>query len=204
MKRKKFICLKAICLLVTMGFVLACCNKTHKYREVIQDTPNITPNKFNTIEGVILHHTASRTAQHAISKLRASGSNVSSHVVIDTDGTRYVLASPDKVTWHAGRSRMNGRENCNDFTIGIEFQGNTSEKYPNPGDSLTLDQINSGIEYLLPIIKRYNIPIENIVTHEQVRTAYLNAHPNDTITKTKEDISPREYARFMKALKAAM
>jgi len=204
MKRNKFICLTAIYMLVMMGFASANCHKTRKYQEVIQNTPNITKGKVNTVEGIILHHTASSTVQRAISKLRASDSNVSSHVVIDTDGTRYVLASPDKVTWHAGKSRMNGRENCNDFTIGIEFQGNTSEIPPSPGDSLTQDQINSGIEYLLPIIKQYNIPLENIVTHEQVRTAYLNAHPNDTITPTKEDLSPREYARFMKALKAAM
>ena len=204
MKRRKFICLTAICMLVTLGLALASCHKAHKYREVIQNTPNIALDKINTVEGVILHHTASRNARNAVGRLRASGSNVSSHVVIDTDGTRYVLASPDKVTWHAGKSLMNGRENCNDFTIGIEFQGNTSERYPNPGDSLTPDQISSGIEYLLPIIKQYNIPLENIVTHEQVRAAYLNANPNDSITKTKEDISPREYARFMKALKAAM
>ena len=42
---------------------------------------------------------------------------VSTHVVIDTDGTRYVMADPDVVTFHAGLSMLFGREHCNYCTI---------------------------------------------------------------------------------------
>ena len=95
------------------------------------------------------------------------------------------------------RSVLNGREGCNFFTIGIEFQGNTLEA------PLTQHQIDSAIEYLLPLIKEYDIPLENIVTHEMVRKAYKKAHPNIR-AYDKPDITQKEYRRFMSALREAI
>ena len=122
---------------------------------------------------------------------------VGTHVVIDTDGTRYIMASPETVTYHAGLSVLDGKEGCNYFTLGIEFQGNTLE------DPLTEDQINSAIEYLLPLIKKYKIPNRNIVTHEMVRMAYKKKYPMKRCSG-KVDITQKEYKRFMKFLKAAI
>jgi N-acetyl-anhydromuramyl-L-alanine amidase AmpD len=100
------------------------------------------------------------------------------------------------VTFHAGLSILNGRERCNEFTIGIEFQGNTVEK------PLTDDQIQSAIDYLLPIIDQYQIPLDSIVTHEMVRANYMRQYPEKKC-KDKCDITPPEYERVMKALRAA-
>ncbi len=48
---------------------------------------------------------------------------VSAHVLIDRDGgvTQYVPFH--QRAWHAGQSSFCGRENCNDFSIGIELEG---------------------------------------------------------------------------------
>lgn len=48
---------------------------------------------------------------------------VSAHVLIDRGGavTQYVPFS--KRAWHAGASAFQGRERCNDFSIGIELEG---------------------------------------------------------------------------------
>jgi len=48
---------------------------------------------------------------------------VSSHLMIDRRGriTQYVPFSSR--AWHAGRSVFNGREECNDYSIGIELEG---------------------------------------------------------------------------------
>jgi AmpD protein len=54
---------------------------------------------------------------------------VSSHLVIARDGevTQYVKFS-DRA-WHAGRSRYQGRDACNDFSVGIELEGTDTEPY---------------------------------------------------------------------------
>ena len=169
---------------------------TH-YRVVQYPTPNFDENKVNEVRGVVLHHTAEPTVQRSLDILTSVERGVGTHVVIDTDGTRYILCDPELVTFHAGKSVLNGRDSCNNFTIGIEFQGNTLER------PLTDDQIKSGIEYLLPIIAKYHIPVENIVTHEMVRQAYKRRYPNRKCYN-KVDITQKEYRRFMAELRKAM
>ena len=167
------------------------------YKEIDYPTPNIDPDSVNKVEGVILHHTAEPTVERSLEVLTSLQKKVGTHVVIDKDGTRYIMCSPETVTYHAGRSILNGKEGCNYFTIGIEFQGNTLEA------PLTQDQINSAIEYLKPIIAKYHIPISNIVTHEMVRQAYKRKYPEKRCYG-KVDITQKEYARFMKALKTEL
>ncbi|NKB37836.1 MAG: 1,6-anhydro-N-acetylmuramyl-L-alanine amidase AmpD [Gammaproteobacteria bacterium] len=54
---------------------------------------------------------------------------VSSHLLIDRKGLLTQYVPFDKRAWHAGKSIYEGRENCNDFAIGIEFEGCDDEKY---------------------------------------------------------------------------
>lgn len=185
-----------------MTLTAAACKKApiimekKQYTEISHPTPNIEPDSVNEMLGVILHHTALPSVEEALKELtRPKG--VSSHVVIDTDGTRYILAPPSAITYHAGLSILNGRERCNTFCIGVEFQGNTAQT------PLTEEQIESGVEYLLPIITEHHIPLDNIVTHKMVRDNFIHHHPEKRC-KNKVDISSSEYSRFMDALKAAL
>lgn len=166
------------------------------YREVTHPSPNYDRNRTNEVQGVILHHTAEPTVERSLEVLTSKEKGVSTHVVIDTDGTRYIMLNPCVVAYHAGLSRLNGREGCNGWTLGIEFQGNTLE---NP---LTQDQIDSAIEWLLPLIEEYKIPVKNIVTHEMIRTAYKKAHPEKR-AYDKPDITQTEYVRFMEQFNEA-
>ena len=192
--------LKKIFLLL-FGLTLVCTAQSQtngkKYKDISRPTPNYSKDKVNPVQGVILHHTAEPTAERSLEILTGTERRVGAHLVVDTDGTRYILCKPTVVTWHAGSSILHGKESCNNFTIGIEFQGNTLET------PLTEDQIDSAIEYLLPLIKKYNIPIKNIVTHEMVRNAYKKKYPNKRVSG-KVDITPTEYHRFMKKLNAAL
>ena len=121
--------------------------------------------------------------------------NIAADTINELQGIvlRYILCPPTAVTFHAGLSCLHGRESCNYFTVGVEFQGNTLRA------PLTEEQVESGIEYLLPIIRQYHIPLSNIVTHEMVRTAYKERHP-EVRCYGKVDITPVEYHRFMAAL----
>jgi N-acetyl-anhydromuramoyl-L-alanine amidase len=54
---------------------------------------------------------------------------VSSHVVIERDGavTQYVRFT--ERAWHAGKSNYQGREACNDFSVGVELEGTDTLPY---------------------------------------------------------------------------
>ena len=51
------------------------------------------------------------------------GLEVSSHLYIRRDGEMIQYVPFNKRAWHAGRSKYQQRENCNDFSIGIELEG---------------------------------------------------------------------------------
>ncbi len=48
---------------------------------------------------------------------------VSAHLLIRRDGQLVQYVPFTKRAWHAGKSSWQGRERCNDFTIGIEMEG---------------------------------------------------------------------------------
>ena len=48
---------------------------------------------------------------------------VSSHLLIDRQGEVTQFVPFDQRAWHAGQSSYQGRDNCNDFSIGIELEG---------------------------------------------------------------------------------
>ena len=51
------------------------------------------------------------------------GLQVSSHFYIQRQGELWQFVSCDDRAWHAGVSHYRGRDNCNDDSIGIEFEG---------------------------------------------------------------------------------
>jgi len=54
---------------------------------------------------------------------------VSSHVLIRRDGSVIQYVPFHRRAWHAGASNWDGRERCNDFTIGIELEGSDDQYF---------------------------------------------------------------------------
>lgn len=52
-----------------------------------------------------------------------AGQPVSAHLLIRRDGRLIQYVSCEDRAWHAGVSCFDGRERCNDFSIGIELEG---------------------------------------------------------------------------------
>jgi N-acetyl-anhydromuramoyl-L-alanine amidase len=48
---------------------------------------------------------------------------VSSHLLIRRDGSVLQYVPFDRKAWHAGRSSFQGRDECNEYSIGIELEG---------------------------------------------------------------------------------
>ena len=54
---------------------------------------------------------------------------VSSHLLIARDGVVTQYVPFDQRAWHAGVSNWQGRERCNDFSIGIELEGTDDQSF---------------------------------------------------------------------------
>jgi AmpD protein len=52
-----------------------------------------------------------------------AGLQVSAHFYVRRDGRVVQFVGCDQRAWHAGRSDWCGRDNCNDFSVGIELEG---------------------------------------------------------------------------------
>ena len=172
---------------------------SYKYPEVmVEGMPNIRTTKSqsfiqgsplkNEVKKVVLHHTGStdekNNNKYVYNHFMNPSSETSAHIVIEEDGQRTIYASPDQVTFHAGKSSWDGRSNVNDFGIGVEFQGDTNVK------PLTSAQIKSFVEYFDQLARKYNVSTEDIITHAMVAPG------------RKPDITDSEYRRILKYLKS--
>ena len=87
------------------------------------------------------------------------GLEVSSHFVIRRDGRLLQFASCDQRAWHAGTSSWRGRDNCNDYSIGIELEGLEGERFETP-------QYDALAALLRDVAAAY--PIRWVAGHEHV------------------------------------
>ncbi|MBY6192124.1 1,6-anhydro-N-acetylmuramyl-L-alanine amidase AmpD [Microbulbifer agarilyticus] len=87
---------------------------------------------------------------------------VSAHLLIDRNGrvTQYVPFTAR--AWHAGQSTFCGRDNCNDFSIGIELEGLDT-------DTFTAEQYTALAEVTAAIVEEYpGIDRSRITGHSDI------------------------------------
>ena len=71
--------------------------------------------------------TLDTTAHAGLSDLQ--GVCVSAHFVIDRAGNITQFVACENRAWHAGQSTWLGRDNCNDYAIGIEMIGDENHPF---------------------------------------------------------------------------
>lgn len=84
---------------------------------------------------------------------------VSAHFYLRRDGRVIQFVGADKRAWHAGRSCWQGRENCNDWSIGIELEGCDTQAF-------TTAQYAALCELLAALPLRY--PISALAGHSDI------------------------------------
>ena len=91
-----------------------------------------------------------------------AGLRVSSHVFIKRSGEVIQFVPFNMRAWHAGVSKHKNRENCNDFSIGIELEGTSS--------SVFTDEQYSKLKEIIKLMKTYypKIVEGNIIGHNEV------------------------------------
>ena len=88
-----------------------------------------------------------------------SGLQVSAHFLLRRDGQALQFVSCDQRAWHAGASHWRGRDNCNDWSIGIELEGLE-------GEAFEPAQYSELAALLRAIARRY--PVQALAGHEHV------------------------------------
>jgi N-acetyl-anhydromuramyl-L-alanine amidase AmpD len=151
--------------------------KARKYPEKILNTPNVSKGRRIKPQAIVLHHTAGSYAG-SVAWCMDPASRVSYHAIVAQDGRRTVLADPDERTWHAGVSSWRGKRDVNSWAIGAAFEGDTNKR------ELGEAEMASMAEYLLPLIKKYGLTLNNVTDHRTVSPG------------RKDDLAASELARF--------
>lgn len=87
------------------------------------------------------------------------GLQVSSHFYVRRDGALWQFVSCDDRAWHAGVSHYCGRDNCNDFSIGVELEGLEGETFED-AQYETLASLGAALAQ--------HYPIRRIAGHEHI------------------------------------
>ncbi len=109
-------------------------------------SPNFNARPANEVSLLVIHNISLPPAQFATGKVQEFFQNcldvtehpyfagiadlrVSAHFLIERDGKVTQFVSCLDRAWHAGVSSFEGREGCNDFSLGIELEGTDDQPF---------------------------------------------------------------------------
>lgn len=114
---------------------------------------------------LVLHYTGMQSGRAALERLCDPAATVSSHYLVEEDGTVFRLVPEERRARHAGVSHWRGRKALNATSIGIEIV--------NPGHEwgyrdFPALQMGAVAELCLGLLARHPIPPRNVVAHSDV------------------------------------
>lgn len=140
----------------------------------VPDVPAIvempSPNQGPRAGGVtpsilLLHYTGMPTAAAALERLCDPEAKVSSHYVVDEDGTVYHLVEEDRRAHHAGVSFWAGTTDINSASVGIEIVNPGHEHGYRPFPEA---QIAAVVAVGLAVAERWTILPQRVLAHSDV------------------------------------
>ncbi|MEK6734012.1 MAG: N-acetylmuramoyl-L-alanine amidase [Pseudomonadota bacterium] len=125
-------------------------------------SPNYGNRPENTIiDTIVIHYTEMLDDISAINRLCDVEAEVSSHYLVSKKGEIFCLVPDHLRAWHAGPSCWRGKENVNNYSIGIELDNNGREPF-----SAAL--MNSLIKLCHELMEEHPIDKFNIVGHSDI------------------------------------
>ena len=107
---------------------------------------------------LIVLHTTEAPARSSLNKLSDRGE---AHFCVTEDGGVFAIVDRDRLAFHAGRSMWNGKEDVDNFSIGIECVGYHDKPMP-------MAQIVAIRELVKDLQRMYRIPDHCVVCHSHV------------------------------------
>jgi len=124
-------------------------------------SPNFSSRQKRKIDMIVIHYTGSLRINGTVSWFQNPKSKVSAHYIIGRDGRTIQTVKDEKKAWHAGVSYWENEFFMNANSIGIELVGTESSDF-------TEYQYNSLFILCSYLIKKWNIPLNRIVGHEDI------------------------------------
>ena len=142
-------------LILVMAFVPSAwaVNASMRYR-----SPRNPERRVRASTELIVLHTTEAPARSSLNKLSDRGE---AHFCVTEEGGVYAIVDRDRVAFHAGRSMWNGKEDVDNFSIGIECVGYHDKPMP----TVQLAAIRDLVKDLKAM---YRIPDERVVCHSHV------------------------------------
>ncbi|MGN0853725.1 MAG: N-acetylmuramoyl-L-alanine amidase [Kiritimatiellia bacterium] len=114
---------------------------------------------------LIVLHTTEAHAKSSLNKLSERGE---AHYCVTEKGIVYRIVDRDREAFHAGRSMWNGKEDCDEYAIGIEVVGYHDQSMP-------VVQLDALRELLDRLKKTYRLKDHQVVCHSHVAYGAPNA-----------------------------
>lgn len=155
-------------------------------------SPSIERGEMPVVNGIIIHQTASATAQATLNGYRAENPN-GAHLLIDKDGTIYQTASLYKKTFHVGfiKSRCLARRTCDPADLQklkgkrvgkeigrVEAQKPYPLRYPTNNDSIGVEIVSMAI----------NNTFESVTTQQQSSLTWLLIELEQTLRLSPSEV----------------
>ena len=139
-------------------------------------------NKMQSIDGAVIHFISAKNILpddpfnlEAIMGIFKKY-KVSAKYLIRRDGTVIELVPDNHKAYHAGYSRMNGRDGCNSFTDSFELEGGTGFDYED-------DQILVLADLLAQSMSKNQYTLDWVQGHDKIRSDWLEVYPAKAVEK---------------------
>tara|TARA_B100000989_G_scaffold275150_1_gene234476 strand:+ start:608 stop:1354 length:747 start_codon:yes stop_codon:yes gene_type:complete len=127
-------------------------------------SPNYNSRNNSKIKLIIIHYTALKNSNEAISYLCMKEKKVSSHYLISQNGTIYNLVEDKFRAWHAGDAFWQDFIDINSISIGIELDYSPRGK----NNKFSFKMINSLKKLILNLKRNYKINKNSIIAHSDI------------------------------------
>lgn len=138
-----------------------------KINKLIAHNSNFSKNRAKNIEFIVIHYTGNNgdTAKSNCNYFKNANKNASAHYFIDENEIWQSVEDKD-IAWHCGTKGTYYHKYCrNENSIGIEL---CSLKDSKGNFYFSKKTIQNTIFLVKSLIKKYNIPIQNILRHYDI------------------------------------
>jgi N-acetylmuramoyl-L-alanine amidase len=117
------------------------------------------------IDMLVLHYTGMQSGAAALDRLCDPAARVSSHYVVDEDGTLWRLVPDERRAWHAGISYWEGGRELNHVSLGVEIVNPGHEWGYRPFPEAQMAVVEA---LCRDLVARHRIPAYRIVGHSDI------------------------------------